>query len=111
MEIKGDNKTVESIKMWQQLMQDVHPVVEKELIKLALVLFQDAKSCSIVVSLPSEVKVYLEEYTGLKKYYNKYVKRYNKLHQDAAKKLATSVNFWMPCDRHGVRPRIEVFWQ
>lgn len=103
--------SVENIRMWQQLMQDIHPVVQKELIKLALVLFLDASGCRIEIKLPEYVKIYLKPYSGLKYYYLKYIKKYNKHHQDWARRLLKTVHFWMPCDRNGLRPKIELFWE
>jgi hypothetical protein len=109
--LPDDEKTVESIRMWQQLMQDIHPVVEKELIKLALVLFLDAKSCRIDIKLPEYVNIYMQPYTGFKYYYYKYIRQYNKSHEEWAKKLLKAVYFWMPCDRNGHRPKIQLFWE
>lgn len=107
-----DTQSIEAIKDWQKLMYTVHPSVEQELIKLALVLFIDAKGCEIEIDLPNKkVNVYLEPYTGFKYLYNKYYLRLNKLHLDRAKRLAQTFQFWMPCSKDGSRPVIEIFWR
>ncbi len=106
-----DPQTTESIKMWQQLMQDIHPVVEKQLVKLALVMFKDAKGCEIEIKLPEKVSIYLEPYGGFKYLYNKYIMRSYKNHLMYAKALAQTFQFWMPCNSEGKRPIIEVFWR
>ncbi len=107
----SEEKTIESIKMWQQMMADIHPVVEKELVKLALVLFMDAQACTIEVKLPESVQIHLKPYTGIKKLYNKYIKKYDKIHMDSAKKLIQYTYFWVPSDKSGLKPKIEIFWQ
>lgn len=106
-----DPQTTESIRMWQQLMQDIHPVVEQQLIKLALVLFEDAKGCEIEIKLPEKVNIYLEPYGGFKGLYNKYFVKSSKNHIKHAKALAQTFQFWMPCSKEGKRPVIEVFWR
>ena len=105
-----NNEEVTQIKMWQQMLQTIHPVVEKELVQLALVLFRDAEKCNLEISLPDLVKVTLVEYSGFKKYVNKYIKRYPKHHQESAKQLALGVDFWMPRNKHGIKPKIEIYW-
>jgi hypothetical protein len=107
----GEDKTIESIKLWQLMMHDIHPVVEKELIKLALVLFVDAKSCQIDVKLPEIVAIHLKPYSGVKRLYNRYIKRYNKKHSESAKKLIQYTYFWLPADKTGIKPKIEVFFE
>lgn len=106
-----NTESAESIKMWQQLMQDVHPLVEKQLVKLALVMFTDAKACEIEIKLPEVVNIYMQPYDGFKGFYNKYIKRANKNHVDNAKSLAQTFQFWMPCDKQGKRPKIVVYWK
>ncbi len=101
---------VTQIKMWQQMMQMIHPLVEKELTQLALVLFRDAQKCNIEIALPDSVKVYLVEYPGFKKYVNRYIKRFPKYHVASAKQLAAGVDFWMPRNKHGIKPKIEIYW-
>ncbi len=104
------NEEVQQIKMWQHMMQSIHPVVEKELVQLALVLFRDAQKCNLEINLPDLVKVTLVEYPGVKKYVNRYIKRYPKHHKESAKQLALGVDFWMPRNKYGIKPKIEIYW-
>lgn len=108
----AETQTTQGIKDWQQLMQSIHPLVEGELIRLALVLFVDAKGCEIEIDLPKKkVNIYLEPYGGFKGFYNKYILRLGKLHLKHAHRLAQTFQFWMPCDKEGKRPTIEIFWR
>lgn len=106
---EADEVNIQSIKTWQILLNDIHPVVEKELIRLALVYFTDAKKCRIEIQLPTSVKVYLTQYSGLRGLYYKYIKNMNKLHSENAKKLVKSILFWLPPNKNGIKPKIEVF--
>ncbi len=107
-----DEKRIEAIKKYQHLFETIHPLVEKELIRLALCLFRDAKSCRIEVMLPEDVKVYLRRYTGLKSFVNKWIKQYDAYHPKAAQTLVKGIEFWLPHDKKtGKKPRISVFWE
>jgi len=104
-------ETAENIKMWQKLMQEIHPIAQQQLIKLALVLFVDAQKCEIEIQLPEVVNVYLKGYPGIKGLYHKYIKKTYKKHKDNAKTLAETFQFWLPCGQTGKRPKIVVYWQ
>ncbi len=110
--MNDDEQRIEAIKKYQLLLETIHPLVEKELVRLALCLFRDARSCRIEVMLPDDVKVYMRPYTGFRAFVNKWIKHYDTYHPKAARDLVKGIEFWLPHDKKtGKKPRISVFWE
>ncbi len=107
-----NEQEIMQIKQYQMLFGMLHPVVEQELIKMALCLFMDASGCTIDVKLPELVRVSLKPYGGFRGFVNKYVKRYDKKHKECANNLLKGLLYWLPVDQKTKKiPKIEIMWE